>query len=363
MVNNEVKIVRADITRIRADIIVNTANVQARCGNGVDRAIFTAAGKTELLKDRKNKNPSTMSRAEVFVTDSYKLKKNGVKYIFHTLSTFWINGKFKEEYVIRDCYRNCLNKAREIDCKSIAFPIIGSGSFGCPPQIAMKIAHDECWDFVDSVGGISVILVVYSEELVKFCRRYSESIREEVSEDEVKQGIEAEYLLTDDSFNNIVIPETIHSFGVLPTLGIKNPKKYICDSELIKYEHAEPYMKVKLLLNRFLMYGEKMGYCKTDSEVYRRADMPRNTFSDLKNEQKKFMPSKASLLRLIIGLKLDIYAAELLLETAGYSFGSSKTDQIIKKYIINHEDDYIKLYDKIGAEDPNSILFKKERRL
>ena len=39
------KIVRNDITKVEADIIVNTANPQPKCVSGTDLAIYEAAGK------------------------------------------------------------------------------------------------------------------------------------------------------------------------------------------------------------------------------------------------------------------------------------------------------------------------------
>lgn len=41
------KIVRNDITKVKADVIVNTAN--PICGSGTDLAIYEVAGKEQLL--------------------------------------------------------------------------------------------------------------------------------------------------------------------------------------------------------------------------------------------------------------------------------------------------------------------------
>ncbi len=47
------KIVRNDITKVVADIIVNTANPKPKCVSGTDLAIYEAAGKEALLAERR----------------------------------------------------------------------------------------------------------------------------------------------------------------------------------------------------------------------------------------------------------------------------------------------------------------------
>lgn len=46
-------IIRNDITKVKADAIVNTANPEVAIGAGVDSAIYEAAGKSKLLSARK----------------------------------------------------------------------------------------------------------------------------------------------------------------------------------------------------------------------------------------------------------------------------------------------------------------------
>ena len=44
------KIVRNDITRVKADVIVNTANPNPICVSGTDLAIYKAAGKRKASR-------------------------------------------------------------------------------------------------------------------------------------------------------------------------------------------------------------------------------------------------------------------------------------------------------------------------
>ena len=47
------KIVRKDITKVKADVIVNIANPALICASGTDCAIYDAVGREQLLIERK----------------------------------------------------------------------------------------------------------------------------------------------------------------------------------------------------------------------------------------------------------------------------------------------------------------------
>ena len=53
------QIIRNDITKVKADAIVNTANPKPRIGRGTDSAIYAAAGKERLLAEREDRGYST----------------------------------------------------------------------------------------------------------------------------------------------------------------------------------------------------------------------------------------------------------------------------------------------------------------
>ena len=65
------KIVRNDITRVKADVIVNTANPNPICVSGTDLAIYKAAGKEKLLAERVN--IGKIARGDIAVTGAYNL--------------------------------------------------------------------------------------------------------------------------------------------------------------------------------------------------------------------------------------------------------------------------------------------------
>ena len=63
------KIVRNDITKVKADVIVNTANPNPICASGTDLAIYEAAGKEKLLAERAG--IGKIARGDIAVTGTY----------------------------------------------------------------------------------------------------------------------------------------------------------------------------------------------------------------------------------------------------------------------------------------------------
>lgn len=81
------KIVRNDITKVKADVIVNTANPKPICASGTDFAIYEAAGKEQFLAERAG--IGKIARGDIAVTGAYNLK---AKYIIHTVEPVWTDG-------------------------------------------------------------------------------------------------------------------------------------------------------------------------------------------------------------------------------------------------------------------------------
>ena len=90
------KIVRNDITKVKADAIVNTANPNPICVSGTDLAIYEAAGKEKLLTERAN--IGKIARGDIAVTSAYNLK---AKYIIHTVGPVWTDGLYHEFEILK----------------------------------------------------------------------------------------------------------------------------------------------------------------------------------------------------------------------------------------------------------------------
>jgi len=155
----KIKIIKGDITKVKADAIVNAANKTLLGGGGVDGAIHRAAGPKLLEECKKLGGCET---GEVKITKGYNLP---AKYVIHTVGSVWRRGREDEEEKLASCYRNSLKLAVENNIKSIAFPSFSTGAYGFPIEKAAPIALREIKKFLEENDAIKeVIFVLFSEK-------------------------------------------------------------------------------------------------------------------------------------------------------------------------------------------------------
>lgn len=136
-------IVRNDITRMNVDVIVNSANPEPTYAYGTDLAIYSVAGIEQMLKERKLID--AIAPGEVAVTSAGQLK---AKYVIHTVAPLWENGDHNEFEILHACYKKALNLAKDLHCKSIAFPLLATGVYGFSKDKALEIAMASIQSFL-----------------------------------------------------------------------------------------------------------------------------------------------------------------------------------------------------------------------
>ena len=155
---SKIEIIQGDITKIKADAIVNAANSSLLGGGGVDGAIHHAGG-SSILEDcmKIRARQGGCKTGEAVITGAGNLP---AKYVIHTVGPVWNGGRNGEPGKLTNCYLNSLRLAGENNCKTVAFPNISTGIYGYPKDKAAKIAYQTVSGFLAGNEQIEKVIFV-----------------------------------------------------------------------------------------------------------------------------------------------------------------------------------------------------------
>ena len=382
------KIIKNDITKVKADAIVNTVNPNVKIGEGVEYAIYNAAGKDELLKAREKLG--YMPPGEVGITPAFKLD---AKYIIHVSSPVWTGIWYgerppesvftKDTILLTDCYMKALYMAAENGCKSIAFPLLATGTYKFPKEIGMAVAVRAFTDFLKNYD-MEIFLVVFGRDSFNISGSLFRKVKKFVDYETICACAELAPRHDLDWIDGSIIDDDSDSFdgGNHYYYNDGRAKSYQDISEDEKLtesywdisendEKTESYRDIieddgaryyeslsrshkhsksleeslkKIHKYSFAGYLQQLINKKgmKNSEVYATANITKQYFSKLING--KVNPSKEKVIALAIGLHLNMDETKDILKIAGYAFSPfSQTDTVVKYFINNKDYNVIKL--------------------
>ena len=359
------QIIRNDITKVAADAIVNTANPRPIIGNGTDSAIHAAAG-PELLAARQE-------IGDIAVGCSVSTPAFGLpaKYVLHTVGPSWIDGEHGEEKMLLEAYQSALALAESLGCRSVAFPLLSSGCYAFPNDVALSVALRAFTDHLLD-HDLQIILALFNAEAFNLADSIFDDLKSYVDDNYVDDRLRDEGVRY--SFAHRPSPNASASASapaeekhhIFPHIfhkpGKPSKKEEIVEAETQQadaedtarfsvveedeeiYAACMPSAKYSMLgLDEVLKQHEPTfsEYLANlidergikNSDVYKRAEVSKQLFSKIISN-KDYQPTKNTVLQLAIGLQLDVPQTQALLNRAGYALTrSSKTDLVVQYYI------------------------------
>ena len=387
------RIIRADITKLSVDAIVNAANPSLLGGGGVDGAIHRAAG-PELREYCAGLGGCEVGEAKL--SPGFALP---AKWVIHTVGPVWCGGDQNEEALLSACYRNSLDLALARELSSVAFPLISAGAYGYPKDQALAVAVREIGAFL-LAHEMEVTLVVYDPASYKLSGRLFEGVRSYLDRylpEERSANLREEqrrwalasmsaYSASASAMPCAAAPAAAEPVkkqkkkpGLFPRPARKK-KESVDDTlaasvqEAVKEEAwgsaddlTAPFVNAaasfeetgnldqwlqcldesfsQMLLRKIDEKG------MTDAACYKRANVDRKLFSKIRSDP-NYRPSKPTAIAFAIALELPLPEARELLMKAGFALShSNKFDIIIEYFIANGNYNIFEINEALFAFD------------
>lgn len=367
-------IVRDDISRVHADVLVNAANVRLAPGGGVCGALFSAAGFDEMRAACEA--IGGCATGDAVATPAFNLP---ARWCVHAVGPIWRGGRAHEEELLHRCYRSAFARAVELGARSVAFPLISAGIYGFPVERALAIAREEVAAFLRHHDEVALTLVVFERAVVQMGNALVEQVQEYIDDEYVDSSsfmrrdmgeLERELQWTEDASaplsvemaEPVALPECLQEDDA----SIAAPRPFVAanirmpgaampgaPSRAGATLDAEIAQLVATLDAPFsttlLALIDARGM--TDAEVYHRANISRQLFSKIRGNE-SYRPSKQTVVALAIALELDMSATQDLLARAGFTLSkSSKFDVIVRFFIERGIYDLFQLNEVLFAYD------------
>ncbi len=385
------EIIRGDVTKVRADAIVDTANPEPVVGRGTDAAVHAAAG-PELLEARKSVGP--LAPGSSAATPAFGLP---AKYVLHTAGPVWEGGGRGEKELLGKAYASALGLALELGCASVAFPLMGAGTNGFPDETALSVATEAISDFLAG-HDMLIYLALFNEDAVDVADRIFGGVRSYVDRnyagpradalpgdagprypmgyasaahaappaaakasraekpsrkkkektDTLLSGISGRrerrrrteeirrQELSSSSFSEASYDEEEQTGEEFPEPAVQTNASAleeccapVSDEDLRRYLGQQDVTFSEYLVS--LLREMDLNA----PEVYTRACVSKQLFSKIISDR-DYRPKKNTALQLAIGMRLDVAGTRKFLEKAGYALTRSSKSDLVVQYYLEH---------------------------
>lgn len=322
-------IIREDLLKLKVQAIVNPSNPELLMGalDSVSGQLYQAAGIEKMNQACQALKPIELGQAAI--TSGFNLPS---RFVIHVANPPWLGGNHHEEDYLRQTYQNALALAKYHNLESIAFPLLSSGTYGYPKELALRVAVSEIQSFV-LIEDMMVYLVVYDKDSFAISRKLSASVKTYL---DIHQEPMEYFSSTHKNLNRS--EDTL--LDVQSIDGVQGHKG------------LEEYIKQKdesFATALFRMIDERQ---ENDVRVYKRSNVSKATFSKI-NSNPNYRPKKTTAMAFCVGLKLNLNDALYLLSTAGFTLSKYAIQDLIFRYFLEHKN-----YDIMEI---NSVMYEYDQ--
>lgn len=241
------RIIRNDITNMDVDAIVLPANESLKEGSGTSAAIFEKAGRKELANACEKERKNGVNIGSAIPTLGYKLSS---KYIIHAIVPKWKDGNHKEYELLSAAYLSALTLADQLQCKSLAFPLLASGNNKFDTKLALEIAVNSINEYEAKKELEEVYLVVYDRNSTDTVLAIGY---------EVEEIIDESYVLKNKDSLKTPLQKSIHkNVSILKDVTKEIGKDYVEDVKEKVIESAKSYINNPETRKKILNSGIKI---------------------------------------------------------------------------------------------------------
>lgn len=379
-------IVRNDIAKVRADVLVNAANTGLARGGGVCGALFAGAGVDRM--EAACRAIGHCDTGDAVVTEAFELP---ARYVVHAVGPVWRGGSHGEHKLLRSAYRSVFARVRELGAGSVALPLISAGIYGYPVAESLELAGEEARTFLADRPNAQVTLVVYDRRsFAEGIRRFRE-VAAYIDDAEANYRIAGRLGSLSESEADELREAGMRAAGPMPagptpappsehpadtsreslasTRSARASRRSYASEALAQAPFASAaargasdrgmsdHADLEDLLDNLdasfsqmvLALIDERGL--TDAEVYRRANLSRQLFAKLRRDD-HYRPTKQTAVALACALELSLNETRSLLERAGYALShASKFDIIVEYFLAHGHHDVFELNELLFAFD------------